>query len=264
MKGSPADPNRLYASQSSGWFGQILQRSDDGGRSWQPMDNGFVYDGVPARTRGTTARPIRGSSRASGISNPRSTIPTSSTPASKMRHSFARATAERTGTNSPALRRHARLRAGSPERRRHVSAHDSARPASSSTDVCSDLGCGCVSQRRWRRELAADQSRLKSNSIPDPKAEVGHCVHRIAMHPSRPERSSCRSTGTSCAATTAAKTGPRSAATFPPISASLSTSTRTSPRRSMWCRSRATPNTFRSTAICASIAAAPAATSGRR
>ncbi len=28
---------------------------------------------------------------------------------------------------------------------------------------------------------------LKSNFIPDPDAEVGHCVHRIAMHPSRPE-----------------------------------------------------------------------------
>ena len=31
LKGSPADPNRIYASQSSGWFGQQIQRSDDGG-----------------------------------------------------------------------------------------------------------------------------------------------------------------------------------------------------------------------------------------
>src|ERR1041384_1508415 len=34
LKGSAADPNRLYASQSSGWFGQIIQRSDDGGKTW--------------------------------------------------------------------------------------------------------------------------------------------------------------------------------------------------------------------------------------
>ena len=34
LKGSPADPNRIYASQSSGWFGQIIQRSDDGGKTW--------------------------------------------------------------------------------------------------------------------------------------------------------------------------------------------------------------------------------------
>ena len=34
LKGSPADPNRIYASQTSGWFGQIIQRSDDGGKTW--------------------------------------------------------------------------------------------------------------------------------------------------------------------------------------------------------------------------------------
>ena len=47
LKGSPADPNRLYASQTSGWFGQLIQRSNDGGKTWEPMNNKFVYDGVP-------------------------------------------------------------------------------------------------------------------------------------------------------------------------------------------------------------------------
>src|SRR5271163_3997983 len=47
MKGSPADPNRLYASQSSGWFGQQVQRSNDGGKTWEPVGNKFAYDGVP-------------------------------------------------------------------------------------------------------------------------------------------------------------------------------------------------------------------------
>ncbi len=46
VKGSPVDPNRLYASQSTGWHGQLIQRSDDGGKTWQPVDNKFVYDGV--------------------------------------------------------------------------------------------------------------------------------------------------------------------------------------------------------------------------
>src|SRR6184192_2069697 len=45
LKGSPADPNRLYASQSSGWFGQLIQRSNDGGKTWEPVGNKFVYDG---------------------------------------------------------------------------------------------------------------------------------------------------------------------------------------------------------------------------
>jgi len=45
MKGSLADPNRIYASQSTGWFGQIIQRSDDGGQTWEAMDNKFEYEG---------------------------------------------------------------------------------------------------------------------------------------------------------------------------------------------------------------------------
>src|ERR1700731_3831438 len=61
LKGPPADPDRIYASQTSGWFGQIIQRSDDGGKTWhQPgspadpppapgggpagVSNKFVYD----------------------------------------------------------------------------------------------------------------------------------------------------------------------------------------------------------------------------
>src|SRR5215210_8771372 len=62
LKGSPADPDRIYAAQSSSWFGQVIQRSDDGGRTWQTPGGGlettpdgmpkgesnkFVYDGIP-------------------------------------------------------------------------------------------------------------------------------------------------------------------------------------------------------------------------
>ncbi len=39
VKGSPVDPNRLYASQTSSWFGQVVQRSDDGGETWAPAGN---------------------------------------------------------------------------------------------------------------------------------------------------------------------------------------------------------------------------------
>src|SRR3954449_8815986 len=62
MKGSAADPNRIYASQSSGWFGQVIQRSSDGGKTWETPGGGpekspegmpkgesnkFVYDETP-------------------------------------------------------------------------------------------------------------------------------------------------------------------------------------------------------------------------
>src|ERR1700731_1213974 len=47
VKGSPVDPNRLYASQSSGWFGQVIQRSNDGGKTGDPVGNKFASDGAP-------------------------------------------------------------------------------------------------------------------------------------------------------------------------------------------------------------------------
>lgn len=47
LKGSPVDPNRIYASQTTGWFGQLIQRSNDGGVTWEPVGNQFNYDGVP-------------------------------------------------------------------------------------------------------------------------------------------------------------------------------------------------------------------------
>src|SRR5207249_1551301 len=70
LKGSPADPNRLYASQTSSWFGQAIQRSDDGGKTWNPPgtkpedlmgrdgmpmgeSNMFLYD-----TSAKTGRPL--------------------------------------------------------------------------------------------------------------------------------------------------------------------------------------------------------------
>src|SRR5689334_19707058 len=45
VKGSPVNPDRLYASQTSGWFGQQMQRSDDGGKTWEPVGNDFTYQG---------------------------------------------------------------------------------------------------------------------------------------------------------------------------------------------------------------------------
>ena len=72
LKGSPVDPNRLYASQSSGWFGQMIQRSNDGGKTWETRSaTSSSTTATPARTSGTTARSIPGSSSASGISSRR-------------------------------------------------------------------------------------------------------------------------------------------------------------------------------------------------
>ncbi len=70
VKGSPVNPNRLYASQCSGWFGQMIQRSDDGGQTWEPVGNEFAYEGVPGTHQwyDGTQHPWK-FERVSGISN---------------------------------------------------------------------------------------------------------------------------------------------------------------------------------------------------
>jgi hypothetical protein len=122
LKGSPADPNRLYASQTSGWFGQVIQRSDDGGKTWfQPgtpagetttpegmpkgESNKFVYDDSPEtgkplpRISSMTARRNHGCSSESGILNLHSTIRTLSMPALKTPHCSSQQTVVKPGQN---------------------------------------------------------------------------------------------------------------------------------------------------------------------
>ena len=94
IAGSPANPDRLYASQSSSWFGQVIQRSDDGGATWNPVGNEFNYVGDPryasvlrrhAQTLGIQARVASGCLHQS--------TRTRSTPGLRMPHCFVRPTA---------------------------------------------------------------------------------------------------------------------------------------------------------------------------
>ena len=71
VKGSPVDPDRIYASQSSGWFGQQIQRSVTAARPGSRPATSSPTKAMPARTSGTTARRIHGSSSGSGILSPR-------------------------------------------------------------------------------------------------------------------------------------------------------------------------------------------------
>ena len=137
------------------------------------------YDGTP--------RP--GSSSGSGTSSRRWTTRTPSTPASRTPRCSAppTAAAELAGADRPAQPRH-RARSGSPGAGGmclHTIILD---PTRRRPDVHRHLGGGRVPHRRRRRDLEADQpAACAPGSIPDPDAEVGHCVHHIAMHPSRPD-----------------------------------------------------------------------------
>jgi hypothetical protein len=160
VKGSPVDPNRLYASQSSGWFGQMIQRSDDGGSYLGPgWATSSPMTACRERTSGTTARRIRGSSSACGTWSLRSLIRTQCSPGSKTRRSSSRPTAARVGQELAGLREHGTgCRPGSRARAACACTRSSG-PRAIRSNLYRHLRGGGVPHRRRRRQLEAHQPR---------------------------------------------------------------------------------------------------------
>jgi photosystem II stability/assembly factor-like uncharacterized protein len=209
LKGSPADPNRIYASQTSGWFGQIIQRSDDGGKTWhQPGtppgepaapagppkgdSNKFAYDASPE-----TGKPLTTHQWYDGTQHPWEfkrvwhlepslTDPNTVYAGVEDAAIFRSTDGGENWKELPGLRGHGtgpKWQPGAGGMCLHTIILDPSNP-----------------QRMWIAISAAGAFRtddggktwkpinrgLRSQYIPDQDAEVGHCVHHVAMHPSRP------------------------------------------------------------------------------
>jgi photosystem II stability/assembly factor-like uncharacterized protein len=210
LKGSPADPNRIYASQTSGWFGQIIQRSDDGGKTWyQPglkpgepttspegfpigESNKFVYD-----TSSETGKPLTTHQWYDGTQHPWEfkrvwhlepslTDPDTVYAGVEDAALFRTTDGGKTWHELAGLRGHGtgpQWAPGAGGMGLHTILIDQKNPkrmyiAISAAGVFRTDDNGTT----WKPVNRG----LRSQYIPDPDAEVGHCVHRIAMHPSRP------------------------------------------------------------------------------
>jgi photosystem II stability/assembly factor-like uncharacterized protein len=179
LKGSPADPNRLYASQSTGWFGQLIQRSDDGGKTWEPVGNKFAYEGNPGTHMWYDGTPhpwkfARVWHLEPSLTDP-DTVLFRSTDGGKNWEELA---GLRTHSSGPSWNPGAggmclHTIILDPKHRDRMFVAISAAGAFRSDDA----------GKTWK----PINRGLKSEGIPNPNAEVGHCVHRIAMHKSRPE-----------------------------------------------------------------------------
>ena len=147
VKGSPADPNRLYASQSSGWFGQLIQRSNDGGKTWEQAGNEFVYDGVPGTHQWYDGTPHPWEFKRVWHLEPSLTDPDTVYAGVEDAALFRSTDAGKTWHEMSGLRKHdtgKRLAAG---RRRHVPAHDHRRSEQSAAHVHRHLRRGRVPHR---------------------------------------------------------------------------------------------------------------------
>jgi photosystem II stability/assembly factor-like uncharacterized protein len=186
LKGSPADPNRLYASQSSGWFGQLIQRSNDAGKTWEPVGNQFVYAGVPGTHQWYDGTPRPWEFKRVWHLEPSLSDPDTVYAGVEDAALFRSTDGGQTWGELAGLRGHGSgpsWQPGAGGMCLHTILLDPIDPQR--------IFVAISAAGAFRSEDAGETWRpvnrgLKSEGIPDPNAEVGHCVHRLAMHPSRP------------------------------------------------------------------------------
>jgi hypothetical protein len=186
VKGSPVDSNRLYASQSSGWFGQKIQRSDDAGKSWELVGDQFAYDGVPGSHMWYDGTQHPWEFKRIWHLEPSLSDPDTVYAGAEDAALFRTTDGGKTWQELPGLRtaKGHLWQPGAGGMGLHTILLDPTHPqrifvAISAAGVFRTDDGG----NTWR----PINDGLKSPyALPDPEAEVGHCVHRIALHPSRP------------------------------------------------------------------------------
>jgi photosystem II stability/assembly factor-like uncharacterized protein len=204
LKGSPVDPNRIYASQTSGWFGQIIQRSDDGGKTWNTPgsspdelkgpegmpkgeSNKFVYEGEVGKHLWYDGTQHPWEFKRIWHIEPSLTDPDIAYAGAEDAAIFKTTNGGETWKELAGLRQaksqlwqpgaggmgvHTILLDYKNERRIYI--------------AISAGGCFRTDDggKTWKPIARGLKSPYE---LPDPDAEVGHCVHRIALHPSRPD-----------------------------------------------------------------------------
>jgi BNR/Asp-box repeat len=186
VKGSPADPNRLYASQSTGWFGQLIQRSDDGGKTWAPVGNKFSYEGEAGTHLFYDGTPRPWEFKRVWHLEPVADDPDTVYAGVEDAALFKTTDGGQTWNELPGLRRHESGPSWGPGAGGlclHTIIVD---PSNRDRIWIAISAAGVFRSDDGGKSWRPANRGLRSEGIPDPNAEVGHCVHRIAAHESRP------------------------------------------------------------------------------
>ena len=186
LKGSPADPNRIYCSQGSGWFGQLMQRSDDGGKTWNPVGNTFQYDGVPGTHQWYDGTPHPWEFKRVWHLEPSLTDPDTVYAGAEDAALFKTTDGGASWIELSGLRKHGsgpHWQPGAGGLCLHTILLD---PTDAARIVIAISAAGAFRSDDGGATWKPINKGLVSNGIPDADAEVGHCVHHIARHASRP------------------------------------------------------------------------------
>jgi photosystem II stability/assembly factor-like uncharacterized protein len=186
MKGSPVNPNRIYVSQSTGWHGQVVQRSDDGGKTWEPVGNEFKYDGVTGTHQWYDGTPHPWEFKRVWHLEP--SLAEADTVYAGIEDAaiFRSTDGGKSWQELTGLRTHGTGSAWQPGAGGmclHTILID---PTNHDRMFIAISSAGAFRTTDGGKSWTPINRGLKSEYIPDPNAEVGHCVHRIAMHRSRP------------------------------------------------------------------------------
>ena len=186
VNGSAADLNRIYASQTSGWFGQIIQRSDDGGQTWTPVGNKFTYEGLPG-----THQSFDGTQQPWEFKRVWQLVPSPTDPDTVFAGVedaalFRSQDGGQTWQELPGLRdaKGQLWQPGAGGLCLHTILLDPANP--NRIYVAISAAGAFRTEDGGNTWLPINKGLRSDYEIPDPTAEVGHCVHSLAMHPSRP------------------------------------------------------------------------------
>jgi photosystem II stability/assembly factor-like uncharacterized protein len=186
VNGSPADPDRLYASQSSSWFGQVIQRSDDGGQSWQPVGNDFAYEGEVGEHLWYDGTPRPWEFKRIWHFEPSLTDPDTVYAGAEDAALYRSTDGGQKWQELTALRTHEtgpQWQPGAGGMCLHTIILD---PVDPNRIFVAISAAGAFRTDDGGATWQPINRGLRSGQIPDEDAEVGHCVHRMAMHPSRP------------------------------------------------------------------------------
>ncbi len=187
LKGSPLNPDRIYASQSSGWFGQLIQRSDDGGKTWNAVGNEFKYGSMTGTHQWYDGTQHPWEFKRVWHLEPSlvdvDTVYAGVEDAALFKSTDGGATWE----EMVGLRDHKTgpmWMPGAGGMCLHTIIQD---PINTNRLYIAISAAGAFRSDDAGVTWKPINKGLRSEMMPEPEGEVGHCVHRIALHKSRPD-----------------------------------------------------------------------------